>query len=326
MLTASTRSVKWTRVMRAALRIRWLGISLAMVAIASADTIILTPAADTSIMETAPQFNLGAEEDLPGGTLGGLADFSRSRILLKFDLAGGLPANATIRSAILKLTVTRVPDGGGANSIFALHRVLRAWGEGTKQGNAPGGAAAGAQEATWQMRFHPDQPWASPGGQPGVDYVEAPSSSERVLGTGTYEFEFGASAVQEMQEWLKNPPANFGWILITQSEVVPKSARRFAAREYAQPSSRPALTIEYSAAPRIPNPEITSISLTNGYAAITFEASVGVQYGLQARDAFDRADWQTVLLLGATLVAGELTLTNEIAMRFQRFYRIVATD
>jgi hypothetical protein len=304
-----------------------LGISLVTLEIvAAAETITLTPAADTSIMEATPQLNLGAQEDLAGGTLGGAANFTRSRILLRFDPASGLPTNATIHSAILNLTVTRVPDGGGANSIFALHRMLRPWGEGTKKGNPPGGGTAGAQEATWQMRFHPDQAWAAPGGQPGVDYVEAPGSSERVLGTGAYEFEFGAGALLEIQEWLNNPSTNFGWILITQSEDVPKSARRFAARESPETSNRPALTIEYSAEPRIPRPVITSISLTNGQATITFEASAGVRYGLQARGEFDHTEWETLLILGATSAAGELTLTNDITTRIQRFYRILATN
>ena len=312
--------------MRAALCVGWLGISLAALPIvASAETITLTPVADTSITEVAAQFNLGAQEDLPGGTLGGAANFARSRILLKFDLATGLPTNATIHSATLKLTVTRVPDGGGANSIFALHRVLRAWGEGAKKGTGSGGATAGAQEATWQMRFHPDQPWSLAGGQPGVDYVEAPRSSERILDTGTYQFEFGATAIFELQEWLKNPQANFGWILITQSENVSKTARRFAAREYPQPSSRPALAIEYSS-PVIPQPVITSIAVTSGHAAITFAASAGVQYGLQARDAFGSGEWETLFLRGAASAAGELTLTNEIATQGERFYRILAKD
>ncbi|MCI0537645.1 MAG: DNRLRE domain-containing protein [Verrucomicrobiales bacterium] len=312
--------------MRAA-SIGCLGFTLALFAnVASAETIILTPTADTSIMELLPHFNFGAQEDLPSGTLGGSANFTRSRILVKFDLAGALPANTTIHSAILKLTVTRAPDGGGVNSIFAAHRILRPWGEGAKKGNAPGGAMAGVREATWQMRFHPDESWGLPGGQPGVDYVEAPSSSERVLGTGAYEFEFGAMAILEMQAWLNDPSSNFGWMLLTQAEQAPKSARRFAAREFPEPNARPVLIIEFSASPKLVPPTITSISLTNGHATIRFGTLIGAQYGLQARDALDRGDWETLAWLKGSSLLGQLTLTNETSSRTQRFYRILATD
>jgi len=307
--------------------IAWLGLTFLTSGMrVSAETLALIPIADTSIMENAPEFNLGAQEDLPAGTLGALANFARTRILLKFDLAGSLPAKATIRSALLRLTVTRTPDGGGANSIFGLHRVLRPWGEGTKKGNPPGGAAAGAQEATWRMRFHPDQSWASPGGQPGVDYVATASSSERILGTGSYEFEFGSDQVRELQEWLDNSNADFGWAVLSQSEDVERSARRFGAREHPQPASRPTLTIEYSAPRQIERPVITSISFTNGQTAITFRASAGIRYGLQFHPSLSSSEWQPLPLLPPALSDGELTLTDDAVVGSERFYRILATE
>jgi hypothetical protein len=129
-----------------------------------------------------------------------------------------------------------------------------------------------------------------------------------------------------MQDWLRNPAGNYGWMLITQSEDLPKSARRFAAREYPQANSRPALTIEYSAPPGIPEPVITSIALMNGYAAITFAASAGVRYELQARDVFGRGEWTTLVSRHRAVPDEVLTLTNELGAELQRFYRVLARE
>src|SRR5207249_7454081 len=47
----------------------------------------------------------------------------------------------------------------------------------------------------------------------------------------------------DAQAWLNNPATNFGWMLITESERTPESARRFGSRE--DPSHAPVLVIGY---------------------------------------------------------------------------------
>ena len=149
----------------------------------TAESIALTTIADTTLFELEPELNFGGQADLPAGTLGPSGNLKRCRVLFKFDIAAALPTNAVISSAALRLIVTKSPDGR-ANSTFGLHRVLRDWGEGSKNGSPPGGAPATESEATWGARFFPDELWGVPGGQGGVDYLEMPSSSERVFGDG----------------------------------------------------------------------------------------------------------------------------------------------
>src|SRR5437762_2983885 len=131
--------------------LRFLALALAALAISGAwaDTISLTPIADTSLFEYSPNNNLGGLTSVPAGTIRVL---KRSRALFKFDLTQ-IPTNATITSADLTVQVVMVPPAVATTaSTFDLHRVLRDWGEGTSAG-IPRGAPAKTNEATWNNRF-----------------------------------------------------------------------------------------------------------------------------------------------------------------------------
>lgn len=289
------------------------------------ETVTLMPVADTAIFEAQPDFNFGAQEDLPSGQLGSSASELRSRVLLKFDL-GRLPTNAVIQSALLRLTVVRVPDGGGVNSTFEIHRVLRAWGEGTKSGSPPGGAKASAGEATWEARSFPAELWTTPGGEPGADYEAQASSSERVQGTGRYEFEFGPTALAEMSRWIGEPEANFGWLLISQAEDEPRTARRFGAREHPNAEVRPTLTIDYAAQTAVSAPRITRISRSaDASITVTFSVEQGVSYRLEANSDLGSGLWSAAAGVATTNAPGELSLTETNQLARWRFYRVEAT-
>jgi len=209
-----------------------------------ADTASLRPIADTSLQQAFPDNNLG------GGTTfvaGGRRNGGSSRGLLMFDIAGNLPAGATVTSASLVLTITSTP-GGGADSTFDLRRVNSAWGEGDGSDRS-GGTAAGAGQASWNDRLGPGTPWNTPGG----DFSSVASASKFVTGNGVYTFASTASLVGDIQAWLDNPSNNFGWALVSELEATPTSIRRFASREDA--SSSPVLLLQYNV------PEPTSLSL-----------------------------------------------------------------
>src|SRR6266404_3180413 len=119
-----------------------------------AETITLTPVADTSLLEAFPTNNFGGNEYFNSGTT---QNYTANRGLLKFDLAAALPPNAKITAVTLTLEVVRTPVDGDNPSTFRLHRLLRDWGEGNKRGHPPQqsglGQPATTNEATFLHRF-----------------------------------------------------------------------------------------------------------------------------------------------------------------------------
>ncbi len=219
--------------------------------LAQANEIVLTPVADATLIERAPDNSSGGAAFFNAGTT---QVGTRNRALLQFDPSTLIPANATITSATLQLEVIREPSCGFAASAFGLFRVLQPWGEGVNvPTDNPGGLGAPAMpgDATWNSRFAgTGQSWATPGGAPGTDYSANLSSSATIYGVGEspYQFESTLDTTADLQLWLTHPGTNFGWMLISQSEDTPFTARRFASRE--DPFGRgPTLTVDFEVVP-----------------------------------------------------------------------------
>lgn len=213
------------------------------------ETVELKSVADTTLIQTAPNNNHGATTFFNAGTTG-MGTLNRG--LIRFDLAGVIPTDAVIQSAYLNLTVVFVPAAQLELALFGIHRVLAPWGEGDKvpeSANSPGlGAPATGHEATWNNRFHDTQEsWSVPGGQSGVDFVSNASSVEFIETEGTYRFDTTPRLNNDVQGWVANPQSNFGWMLVTFSEDVRYTARRFGSRE--DPDYAPTLTVTYQVVP-----------------------------------------------------------------------------
>ena len=179
----------------------------------AAESITLRPVADTSLFVlNGGSNNFGANTTLVVGTT---ASGSTSRAVLRFDIAGNLPAQAIITSVQLNLVVTKA-NSAGVGSTFALHRLLQSWGEGNKTGNT--GAPATAGEATWFHRFFPATVWGAPGAAAPVDFSADAGASANVDLPDTYTFGSSSNLVEDVQTWLGDPAANFGWIVLSQSE------------------------------------------------------------------------------------------------------------
>jgi uncharacterized protein (DUF1501 family) len=221
-----------------------------------ADRVELIPSADTTLIEVAPDSNLGGACIVNAGTT---QINTRNRGLFLFDLTGTLPANAVVTSAELILGVTGEPANGFITANYTLHRMLRPWGEGNKgdpncppdNGSSPGvGLAATPGEATWTHRFAlTSSTWGAPGGAPGVDYVAGASADQLVSGTGEspYHFLDTPELRSDVQAWINDPQNNFGWMLICDLEDERGTARRFGSRE--DPFSPPTLVIDYTIVP-----------------------------------------------------------------------------
>lgn len=211
-------------------------------------TVTLRPSKDTSLFQTNPDNNLGAASLAAGTTKKG----EKSRALMLFDLQDQVPANATITSVELTLEMNKAPQSSVASS-FGLHRVLVSWGEGDKSSAA--GDPATADEATWNDRLFPDTAWSAPGAQAPADYVSAASATRLITEVGSYSFSSTPSMVLDVQRWLAEPQSNFGWILISQSESTPLTARRFGSAE--DPDASPSLVIQFSEPASTLPPSIT---------------------------------------------------------------------
>lgn len=216
------------------------------------ETITLTPGRDASLYESSGTRSNGA-----GGVIftGTNSSGSPRRGLLWFDVAGGIPAGATIDSVQLTLTVAGVA-GGGADPfpyITGIYPLSRNWGEGTQgAGSNTAGSGQGfptpsdGTSATWTHAFLADQTWTTVGG----DFVATPSATASVAGTVGSSFTWGSTAamVADVQSWLSSPATNFGW-MVRGDEVDVSSFRSFHSREATNAAQRPALTVSFTPVP-----------------------------------------------------------------------------
>jgi hypothetical protein len=206
---------------------------------AAAATIVLTPTKDNTIYGPTDKSD-GLGDELFAGR-SGKGDVMRA--LLAFDVAGALPAGVVINSATLSLTVTTPQSHASTVNVFTL---LADWGQGVS--SAPRGGAAGAaattNDTTWTTRFFnvPGTAWATPGG----DFAPTVRASQFITGSTVTADLFSVALAADVQAWLDNPSANFGWMLRAQDEVSTGIAIRFDSREAAV--GRPALAIDYSVA------------------------------------------------------------------------------
>jgi hypothetical protein len=191
-------------------------------------------------------------EDNAGGLSNGAGEYlftgvtaldSIRRGLIQFDIAGNVPAGATIDNVTLTLAMSMTI--AGAEDV-GLHRVEQAWGESTS--DAPGeegiGGTAERGDATWVHAILGTSLWNTLGG----DFDPAPSAVTSVDQAGAYDWT-GMHA--DVQAWLDDPSSNFGWVIVG-NESTQITAKRFNSRENGSEATRPVLVIEYSAAPAVP--------------------------------------------------------------------------
>ena len=212
---------------------------------ARAASLTFTPSQDTTIYQDAPGNTNGAGSVFIAGRAGGSGNPPPlRRALLEFDLST-VPGGTLVQSASLTLTLTQ---SAGTNPVaFGLYNVSGAWGEAGSVATAPGqGTTSAIGDATWTTRVTgatTAAPWVTAGG----DYTATASATSFVSGLTAsaptpYTWLATPHLVADVQHWLDDPAANFGWILIG-GEGSPGTARQFASSENAIESYRPLLTL-----------------------------------------------------------------------------------
>lgn len=248
-------------------------VSLAMAPLAQAATIMLGASKDASIFQNNVGNSSGAGNGLIVGTN---AQSSARRAAVAFDVAGAVPAGATIQDVKLHLVVGAVAGGGGGgggseNVTIGLHRLLANWGEGnSQQQNPPSdslggqgqGVAASAGDITWNSSFHASSLWSTPGG----NFAASGSASALIDAlVGTTKSWTSAELVSDVQNWLDNPSGNFGWMLKNMDEASANSGRTFYTSEVATAAFRPQLEVTYEV---VPEPSTVALGLAAGLVSL----------------------------------------------------------
>jgi hypothetical protein len=235
----------------------------------AASTVSIVPSKDTTLI----QDSTGSTSNGQGtGFFAGRTNqdgqnpptISIRRGLVRFDIAGAVPAGSTITS--VSLTMYSNAPGQNGDRTVTLNRVLADWGEGASNTSGGTGAPAQMNDATWLYRFYnPGDPGSSPAwSAPGGDFAATASASRVVLSATNHATWNSAGMVANVQSWLDNPSQNFGWAVLG-DESVGQTAKRFASREYGtaadpipgdNPADQPMLTITY-----VPEPAGAAILL-----------------------------------------------------------------
>jgi hypothetical protein len=233
-----------------------LSAAMTMPAISRADVATIGAAKDNTIFQSNLNNSLGAGQAIFAGTN---AQSSPRRGLIDFDIAGAIPAGATINSVQLTLFLNSASGGSTSSPIIHLYRLSDDWGEGTAGSTVNGaggvgqGFAAGEGDVTWTSRhFSATTPtlWTSAGG----DFAAADSAALAITGTTLntpYTWQSTPAMVADVQGWLNSPSTNSGWLLMG-DEGSASTVRGFWTREAARTGQGgfvPQLQVTYTAVP-----------------------------------------------------------------------------
>ncbi|MCB9858239.1 MAG: DNRLRE domain-containing protein [Phycisphaerales bacterium] len=224
------------------MKLRFVSICLSVILIVTArtmaDVVSIGADKDNTLYESASGgLSNGSGEHMFAGETGA---GELRRAVIAFDVAGNVPAGATIISVTLTLYMSRTIAG---IETVTLHPLDADWGEGTSDATGPEGAGATATigDATWLHTTYDSAFWLNPGG----DFSANPSASADVGGDGFYTWGSTPELVADVQSWLDQPAANFGWVVIG-NEFALTTSKRFDSRENVEVSQRPVLTINYT--------------------------------------------------------------------------------
>lgn len=262
---------------------------------------VFSPVADATISEKNLSSPMGSEQTLEVGTTGPAAGYKDSRALLRFNLAGSIPTNATVTSAAL--TVTLVQTAPAVTNLWLdLRKVLRPWSE---------------SAVTWTNRLTPPAAWSAPGGAPGVDFGSDVTQSNRITTTlGAYTFASNARLVADVQDWVSNPSNNWGWIMISELEGVGQTEIKFSSREGA---AAPSLAVQYTI-PAAP-PTLAVLPPVSGQFRFRFDVESNRNYAVEYSGILPASQWAVLTNITALPASTNVIISDPLSAT-NRYYRV----
>jgi FlgD Ig-like domain len=230
------------------------------------------------------------------------------RGLVSFDIAGNIPAGATITNVTLTLHMTQSTS---PSETVSLYLAGADWGEGTSValGNEGGGAQSTTGDATWLHTFFNTSLWANPGG----DFLSTASASQAVADTGTYVWGSTSGVIADVQTWLDNPSLNFGWVVGGEEGSV-HTSKRFDSKDNTTPGFRPRLDVAYMPASSVSEGRTVPdrFALLQNYPN-PFNPSTTISFSVPASGnvrltIFDLTGREIVTLLNGAVNAGEASV------------------
>ena len=283
--------------------------------------VTLDASKDNTLYEsTAGDVSNGAGDAFFTGRTNQPVGSSIRRGLLAFNVAGSIPAGATVLSATLTLHLSRTSS---AAQIVSLHRAIVDWGEGTSvaAGDGGSGTTATTNDATWLHKFFNTAFWASPGG----DFSATISASQSVADTASYMWGSTVGMVSDVQNWLNTPSTNFGWVLIGNESAAPTS-KRFDTRETASASLRPKLTVTYTPATGVGegqnSPQVFALyqNYPNPFNPTTNIGFRIAKYEFVSLKVFNLLGQEIATLVNENLIPGEHNRTWDASGMSSGFY------
>ncbi|MGQ9585404.1 MAG: DNRLRE domain-containing protein [Anaerolineae bacterium] len=171
------------------------------------------------------------------------------RPLLRFNVSG-VPSNAVVTSATLRLFATGAPDPPDRSTSASVYQVRRPWAE---------------MQATWNNATA-SSTW-SLGGCDGLGDRDFTALTTVTLNPLNAQFDFDVTGA--VQEWVTNPGSNYGLLLIATG---PTASYSFYTREWDLLGQRPVLIIRYyipsaTATPTVTGTVPTPTSTPTGWTA-----------------------------------------------------------
>jgi hypothetical protein len=174
--------------------------------------------------------------------------------LIAWDLSS-VPSSAVVQSVTLSFYVNTAVAGGATN-VF-LYESTRPWTE------------LGATWARWNNTVSTGM-WSAAGGAGVSDMRFAPLGTFSLAATGMRTCALNADGIAAVQQWLREPAVNNGFMLINNSEG---TAAQLRTRDYGTAADRPSITITYYLGDPPQPPQNPSIVINDG-AAMTLDTNV----------------------------------------------------